>query len=80
MELVIITPERTQHVQVTWIEVQTIAGNRVIQPGHTPMLFVLTPGSHLVYFADPQGEHAITIGNGTLEVDRTKATLLLHEE
>lgn len=80
MELKLIGPTSSQTMEVNWLEVQTVQGNFIIQPGHAPMIVLLAPNKELnMELLD--GSHTLmTIVGGILEVSRTSVTLILTHE
>lgn len=78
MELIFITPETNLKVAVEWIEVTTLTGNTVIQPGHAPMITILDAKKTVLY--QPTGQQqpiSKTVTENTiLHVTRTSVTLI----
>lgn len=80
MELTLIGPTSSQHINVNWLEVQTLAGNFVIKPGHAPMIVVLAPNKELTMELHDGSLTLMTIAGGILEIQRTFITLILTHE
>jgi F0F1-type ATP synthase epsilon subunit len=78
MEISIISPVMQRTVTVEWIEVNTPTGNLVIQPGHAPLITMLS-ARQVCILGLPNGKQESFITGGILKVDRNKA-LLIHQE
>ena len=77
MDLEIIGPLSHQVIPIVWLEVNTPAGNFVIQPGHAPLLVTLSPGQDITFGLKNGKFQTLTISAGILNVERTKATIIL---
>jgi F0F1-type ATP synthase epsilon subunit len=81
VKLRIISPHYSETHETNWIEVNTLDGSAVIQPGHAPILFALAVNKDLS-FSLKSGE-VITIlltRGGFLEINRNYATALINQE
>lgn len=74
------SPHDKKEYIINWLEVNTSAGNFVMQSGHAPTVLLLSPGKHFVIAMSDGTEeiHTVTSG-GILEIDRTQATFFLYE-
>lgn len=76
MELHIISPGSSLTFRVVWVEVNTLVGNFVIQPGHVPTVLLLEPNQSVKFRLDNGKQEAVLIKDGILEVTRTKTTVI----
>lgn len=79
MELHIISPEQTVTHSVAWIEVDTIAGNFVIQSGHAPTILLLSPDKELIFCLVNGKRESLLVPRGILEVSREVITLIINQ-
>lgn len=79
MILHIISPLRTLEHNVVWIELNTNAGNFVIQSGHAPMLLVLAPHQEVIFRLKNGKNESIVIPQGIAEITREHTTLIINE-
>ena len=79
MNLKIISPLRTLNYDVAWLELNTNVGNFVIQKGHAPTLFLLSPQSELVFRLKNGKQESITVLSGIVEVTREQSTIIIQE-
>jgi F0F1-type ATP synthase epsilon subunit len=80
VNLTIISPREERVYDVVWIDIQTPVGQFVIQPGHAPDIFILSPHKE-VSFGLKSGKHdAVLVRQGVLEVMRHHATLIMAGE
>lgn len=80
MTFSIISPTSQKKMQVSWLEIQTLEGNLIIQSGHAPIIIVLAPNKELTIQSENGTTTTMTIPGGILEANREKATLLLANE
>jgi F0F1-type ATP synthase epsilon subunit len=80
MKLSIISPFSKKIVDIAWIELNTQAGNFVIQPGHVPIILTLTPGKEITFCLTNGKQESFIISQGIIDITRTQATLLLNED
>ena len=79
MELHIISPEQTVTHSVAWVEVETIAGNFVIHPGHAPTILLLSPDKELNFCLINGKQESLLVPRGIVEVSRTAVTLIINQ-
>lgn len=79
MELHIISAFQTHMHEVAWVELNSDAGNFVIQSGHAPMLLVLAPDKEIVFRLKNGKEESIAVPHGIAEVTRTRTTVIIQE-
>jgi F0F1-type ATP synthase epsilon subunit len=79
MELHIISPEQTITHSVAWVEVETIAGNFVIQPGHAPTILLLSPDKELIFCLINGKQESLLVPRGIMQVSRTAVTLIINQ-
>ncbi len=77
MKLKIVGPEETQEHTILWLELNTQAGNFVIQPGHTPMIVSLAQNKEVIFCLENGQQESFSTTGGIAEINRTSATLLL---
>lgn len=81
MKFIIASPHFTKEYTITWLEVTTPQGNLVIQPGHAPIILVLSAEKKMTFMLDSGKEEVIHLNNlGFLEVQRNEILALLNEE
>lgn len=79
MQLIIVSPEKKQHVQINWIEFNTPTGNYIIQPGHAPTILKLSPRQPLIYCLNNGKQEIVMIEQGIAEITRQAVTVLMSE-
>lgn len=78
MILDIIYPVKSEQYVVDWVEVNTSAGNYVIQSGHAPMVVTLAENQELLYKPVAQALiQKIMVERGIVTISRTGVTALL---
>jgi len=80
MKLNIISPFTKKSLDIAWIEINTPVGNFVIQPGHVPMIATLVPEKEIIFCLKSGKQESFLIKQGTIDITRTDATLLLSQE
>jgi len=79
MKLKIVSPEGTKEHSVQWLELNTKAGNFVIQPGHQPMIVSLAENKEVVFCLENGKQETFTPTAGIAEITRTSATLVISQ-
>ncbi len=79
MELHIISPQQTQTFSIAWLEVNTPAGNFIIQDGYAPTVLLLAPNKPLIFRLKSGKQETILPRQGVVEVARDSATVLMNE-
>ncbi len=77
MQLHIISPLRLNTHEIAWIELNTSAGNFVIQKGHAPTLLILKPNDEMVFRLKNGKQEVMDVGSGIAEITRDKVTVVL---
>ncbi len=77
MELQIIHPDKTETVDNDWVEVNTPAGNFVIQKGHVPTILTLSRGREVAYQLESGEKKSFVAERGVISVNRNLATLVI---
>lgn len=77
MKLIIMTPSKKEIVDVEWVELNTSAGNFIIQSGHAPMILSLSEKQPLLYGLKNNKETIIMVHTGMAHITRSEVTLLL---
>lgn len=80
MMLSVVTPLRTLHYEVAWLEINTNVGNFVIQKGHAPTILVLQPRQEIIFRLKNGKEESIMAQSGVVEVTREQSTVILNEQ
>jgi F0F1-type ATP synthase epsilon subunit len=80
LELTLLTPTSSRTVNATLLEIETLMGNLVIQPGYAPSYIVLKPGSTVSWTLPNETTITLKVVRGFLEVQRTKAVLIFEGE
>lgn len=78
MQVKILSPDSQRTVDASWIEINTDVGNFVIQEGYRPTIFVLAQKQPCIIGFDNGSQETLDVQHGILEINRTKAMLLLY--
>lgn len=79
MQFTILGPEEKKTFAISWLEVNTPQGNFVIQRGHVPSIFIVSPNQPLTICLNSGKQETFILPGGILEVTRTSALLLLNK-
>ena len=79
MHLHIVSPLRTLTYDIVWIELNTNAGNFVIQSGHAPMLLILAAHKEIIFRLKTGKDESLTIPQGVAEITRESITIIMNE-
>lgn len=79
MKLTLVSPTYTREIKIAWLEINTDAGNFVIQPGHAPMIVILAHNKRLTYCADTGKQESIVIQDGIADIARDGATIIIND-
>ena len=77
MQLILVSPEKKDIIEVAWVELNTPTGNYIIQAGHAPMALALSPKQPLIYAHKNGKEEIVMVERGIAEITRTQVTILL---
>jgi F0F1-type ATP synthase epsilon subunit len=77
MRVCIVAPFEKKDLVAAWVEINTPAGNFVIQPEHAPMIISLTPRSKVTYRLQSGKEEFLDVINGVVHVTRQTVTVIL---
>ncbi len=78
MKLRIITSEKTYEHFISWIDINTPAGNTIILEHHAPMVAQLVTGKKLHFKLKTGETESITVAKpGIIEVTREHVTVLI---
>jgi F0F1-type ATP synthase epsilon subunit len=80
MKLNIVSPFAQKTFDITWIEINTPAGNFVIQPGHAPMVVALSAHKDITICLTNGKQQNFFIKQGIIDITRTTITVLSSEE
>lgn len=77
MKLQLISLEQPVHeYEISWLELNTTTGNYIIQPGHVPMILILTPDSKVTCCLTKNNEQKIfIIKHGVAHIKRDSVIL-----
>jgi len=78
MELTIISPTQKKTLSIAWLEINTMVGNFVIQPGHASTVLVLEPQQAITYCLDSGKQESSVIPSGIVEITPDSATIVMH--
>ena len=78
MELRILSPSKERVCQIEWLEINTPAGNLVIQDNHAPLIANITHNSMVKLFTDNTVEE-IMVSVGSIKIYNNIVTLLMHD-
>lgn len=77
MNLFIMSPTAQHTYHVAWVEINTPAGNFIIQPGHAPTIFILSAQKPIIFrLENGKQEELMMHHGGIMDVTRTSATIL----
>lgn len=79
MQLIILSPFSKVTIDIEWIELNTPAGNFIIQPEHAPTVVTLTPQQPVIYMTTSGKEESLIVNKAIAQVTRTSITLLMQE-
>lgn len=77
MKLTIISAQEKQIYDVSWLEVQTTTGNRVIQKGHVPMILKLSEQKLFTFGLQNGKQESIEAREGLVHIERGAVTIVL---
>ena len=77
MQLILVSPEKKDVIEVAWVELNTPSGNYIIQPGHAPMALALTSKQPFIYAHKNGKEEIIMVERAIAEITRSQITILL---
>lgn len=77
MKLSIIDTEKVMVHNVTWVELNTHAGNMVIQQNHVPMIIELTADHELLFELTNGEQKSIIITQAIAHVTRSEIKILI---
>lgn len=76
IQLTIISPTEQEIHEIIWLEINSPAGNFVIQPGHAPMLITLTPQVPIMYCLQNGKVLSQVITGGILKITPLEARII----
>ena len=79
MELNVIRPYATDQFDIVWLELNTPTGNYVVQPGHAPIILILTPDQPAVFRLKSGKQESVNVRQGIADIGRDYATLIINE-
>lgn len=77
MQLQIVSPDKKETYEVSWVELNTPTGNYIIQPGHAPMILTLSPKQPFIFAHKNGKEEIVMVDRGIAEINRMQVTILL---
>lgn len=79
MQLEIVSPTSKTQYQISWIELNTMTGNYVIQTGHVPTILQLTHQSPISFALTSGAIQTITPQAGIAHITREQVMLLIND-
>ncbi len=76
INLEIVSPSLNISENIIWLELNSPAGNIVIQPDHTPMFISVLDGESFIYCLENGKQKNIKIEDGFLSFDNNQACLI----
>lgn len=77
MNLTLISPDTVREFTIEWLEVMTTTGNRVILPGHAPLIEQLVPKKSITMKLPGGAFKTIPLESGLLSVTREAVLIVL---
>jgi F0F1-type ATP synthase epsilon subunit len=77
MQLILVSPEKKETIEVAWVELNTPSGNYIIQSGHAPMALALTAKQPFIYALKNGKEEIVMVERGIAEITRSQVIILL---
>ena len=77
MLLQLVGIDQKEQFNVTWVELQTLIGNIIIQPQHAPMILQIQQNSQIRFCLDSGKQKTIDILAGIAHVTREDVTILI---
>ena len=80
MKFLVISPHAVVQHTIVWVEINTPAGNMVIQANHAPMVVEIEPNSEIL-FMQPNGKQvSLIVMQGFMHITRQEIKLLVTQE
>jgi F0F1-type ATP synthase epsilon subunit len=76
----VISPHTVEEYNIVWIEINTPAGNLVIQENHAPMVVEIEPNSEILFMQENGKQVSMIILQGFIHVIRLEIKLLVTKE
>lgn len=76
MQLIIVSPFLKKEIVIDWIELNTPAGNIIIQPDHVPTIVTLVPNKPVIYMTTDGKEESLSVTDALVQVTRSTVTLV----
>ena len=80
MKFSVINPHSVIEHNIVWVEINTPAGNLVIQENHAPMIVEIEPNSELLFMQQNGKQVSMIILQGFMHVTRLEIKLLVTKE
>ncbi len=80
MKFSVIKPHSVVEHIIVWLEINTPAGNMVIQEGHAPMVVEIEPNSELLFMQQNGKQISVFVLQGFIHVTRQNIKLLVTKE
>lgn len=77
MKLTVIDTTTVQSFEIAWLEVNSNAGNFVMQRGNAPMILVLAADQPILYCLQNGEQQSLPIPGGILHINRQEATIII---
>ena len=76
MKLSIVDPEKIKIYHVSWVELNTHAGNMVIQENHAPMIVKLADNNELLFCLTTGEQESVQVAQAIAHVTRSEVKIL----
>jgi len=76
----VISPHSTAEHTIVWVEINTPAGNMVIQENHAPMVVEIEPNSEILFMQQNGKQVSIVVLQGFIHVTHQEIKLLVTKE
>jgi len=73
----LITPTYEKKASVSWVELNSSAGNFVVQLGHKPMFLILDPEKELIFCLTTGKKETVVVGEGIAHITRDSAKVII---
>lgn len=80
MKLKIINPYGSQEHTVAWIELNTPAGNMIIQDEHAPMIIEVSPNTEILFLLNSGKQMSMIIMQGFAHITRKEVRILATQQ
>jgi len=76
----VINPHSITEYSIVWLEINTPAGNMVIQENHAPLIIEIEPNSELLFMQKNGKQISMIVHQGFIHITRYSIKLLVTKE